>query len=314
MPKSMLVNPKDQFKKRTIKFQDIKVCEYNKTVADEKDNFKKEDFLGMYADMVAIREFEEMLLALKKKGEYNERKFTYPGPSHLALGEEATAVGQAYELGVNDFIFGTHRSHHEVIAKAMSAIKKLSDKELTKIMEEYDGGMQYAVVKKYSTAKNVKDLARDYFMYGLMCELFAKNMGFSRGLGGSMHAFFLPFGIFPNNAIVGGAGPIATGVALYKKCNKRDGIVVANAGDGAAGRGPVFEAMNFAAMDQFTQLWEDGYKGGLPIIFNFNNNHYGMGGQTKGETMAYGDLARLGCIAQNQLNAERINGWILPST
>ena len=91
----MLVNPKDQFKNRTIKFKDIKVCEYNKTVAEEKDNFSKEDFLGMYADMVAIREFEEMLLALKKKGEYNERKFTYPGPSHLALGEEATAVGQA---------------------------------------------------------------------------------------------------------------------------------------------------------------------------------------------------------------------------
>ena len=115
--------------------------------------------------------------------------------------------------------------------------------------------------------------------------------------------------IFPNNAIVGGSGPIATGVALYKKCNKKPGIVVANAGDGAAARGPVYEAMNFAAMDQYNELWEDGYKGGLPIIFNFNNNHYGMGGQTKGETMAYGDLARLGCIAQNQMNAERINGW-----
>lgn len=309
MPKSQFVDPAVQFAKRTITFEDIKVCDYNKTVADEKDNFSKEDFLGMYADMVAIREFEEMLFALKKKGEYNDKKFTYPGPSHLALGEEATAVGQAYELGVNDFIFGTHRSHHEVIAKAMSAIKKLSDEELTKIMTEYDGGMQYNVVKKYSKADNVKDFARDYFMYGLMCELFAKDMGFSRGLGGSMHAFFLPFGIFPNNAIVGGAGPIATGVALFKKCNKKDGIVVANAGDGAAARGPVYEAMNFAAMDQYDQLWEDGYKGGLPIIYNFNNNSYGMGGQTCGETMAYGDLARLGCIARNQLNAERVNGW-----
>ena len=309
MPKSQYVDPQQMFKKRTIKIKDIKVCDYNKTVADEKDNFSKEDFLGMYADMVAIREFEEMLLALKKKGEYNNKKFTYPGPSHLAIGEEATAVGQAYELDVNDFIFGTHRSHHEVIAKAMSAIKKLSDEELEKIMKEYNGGVQYEVVKKYSTATNTKDFARDYFMYGLMCELFAKDMGFSRGLGGSMHAFFLPFGIFPNNAIVGGAGPIATGVALYKKCNKKAGVVVANAGDGAAGRGPVFEAMNFAAMDQLNELWEDGYKGGLPIIFNFNNNSYGMGGQTKGETMAYGDLARLGCIAQNQLNAERINGW-----
>lgn len=309
MPKSMYVDPQEMFKKRTIKIKDIKVCDYNKTVADEKNKFSKEDFIGMYADMVAIREFEEMLLALKKKGEYNGKKFTYPGPSHLAIGEEATAVGQAYELGVDDFIFGTHRSHHEVIAKAMSAIKKLSDEELEKIMKEYNGGVQYEVVKKFSNAETIKDFARDYFMYGLMCELFAKDMGFSRGLGGSMHAFFLPFGIFPNNAIVGGAGPIATGVALYKRCNKKNGVVVANAGDGAAGRGPVFEAMNFAAMDQLSELWEDGYKGGLPIIFNFNNNSYGMGGQTRGETMAYGDLARLGCIAQNQLNAERINGW-----
>ena len=32
---------------------------------------------------------------------------------------------------------------------------------------------------------------------------------------------------------------------LYKKCNKKPGIVVANAGDGAAARGPVYEAMNF---------------------------------------------------------------------
>ncbi len=309
MPKNMIVHPEESFAKRKIKLKDIAVCEYNKTVADEKKNFSKEDFLGMYADMVAIREFESMLMDIKKKGEYNGKKFTYPGPSHLGLGEEATAVGQAYELGVDDFIFGTHRSHHEVIAKAMSAIKKLSDEELTNIMENYHEGAVYAVVKKYSDAKTVKDLAKDYFMYGLMCELFAKDMGFSRGLGGSMHAFFLPFGIYPNNAIVGGAGPIATGVALYKKCNKKPGIVIANAGDGAAGRGPVFEAMNFAAMDQYNELWEEGYKGGLPIIFNFNNNHYGMGGQTRGETMAYGDLARLGCIAQNQMNAERVNGW-----
>ncbi len=309
MPKSMYVSPKDKFAKRTISFKDIPVCEYNKTVKDEKDNFTKEEFLGMYADMVAIREFESMLQSIKLQGEYNGKKFTYPGPSHLAIGEEATAVGQAFTLGVDDFIFGTHRSHHEVIAKGLSAIRKLSDEELIKIMEEFNGGKNYEVIKKYSTGKTTKDIARDFFMFGITCELFAKDMGFSRGLGGSMHAFFLPFGIYPNNAIVGGSGPIATGVALYKKCNKKKGIVIANAGDGAAARGPVYESMNFAAMDQFNELWEDGYKGGLPIIYNFNNNHYGMGGQTKGETMAYDDLARLGCIAKNQLNAERINGW-----
>ncbi|MGN1080454.1 MAG: thiamine pyrophosphate-dependent enzyme [Acutalibacteraceae bacterium] len=309
MPKSMYIEPAPKFEKRKIKFKDIEVCSYNKTVADEKDNFTKEDFLGMYADMVQIREFETMLQSLKKQGNYNDKEFTYPGPSHLAIGEEATAVGEAYCLDANDFIFGTHRSHHEVIAKAMSAIKKLSDEELIKIMEEFNDGKNYEIVKKYSTADNTKDLARDFFMYGLMAELFAKDCGFNRGLGGSMHAFFLPFGIFPNNAIVGGSAPIATGVALYKKCNKKPGVVVANAGDGAAARGPVYESMNFANMDQFRELWEDGYKGGLPIIFNFNNNHYGMGGQTKGETMCYDDLARLGAIAPNEFNAERVNGW-----
>ncbi len=311
MPKSMYVDPKQAFKKRTIKFKDIPVCQYSKSIKDELDakNFTKADLIGIYADMVAIREFETMLMDIKLKGNYNQKEYTYPGPSHLAIGEEATAVGQAYLLGVEDFIFGTHRSHHEVIAKGLSAIKKLSDDELLEIMKSYNNGVNYETVKKHSTAKNTKDLAKDFFMYGIMCELFAKDCGFSRGLGGSMHAFFLPFGIFPNNAIVGGSGPIATGVALYKKCNQKGGVVVANAGDGAAARGPVYESMNFANMDQFKELWEDGYKGGLPIIYNFNNNHYGMGGQTKGETMAYGDLARLAAFTPDQMHAERINGW-----
>ena len=309
MPKSMYVSPDPKFEAREITFENIPVCQYNKTIKQETKNFSKEDFLGIYADMMTIREFETMLLNVKTQGKYNDKEFTYPGPSHLAIGEEATAVGQAYCLDENDFIFGTHRSHHEVIAKAMSAIKKLSDEELEKIMKEFNNGKNYEIVKKHSTATTTKDLAKDFFMFGLMAELFAKDCGFSRGLGGSMHAFFLPFGIFPNNAIVGGSAPIATGVALYKKCNQKGGVVVANAGDGAAARGPVYESMNFANMDQFRELWEEGYKGGLPIIFNFNNNHYGMGGQTKGETMCYDDLARLGAISPNQFNVERINGW-----
>ena len=38
--------------------------------------------------------------------------------------------------------------------------------------------------------------------------------------------------------------------------------------------------MNFSAMDQFKTLWEEGRKGGLPIIFNVFDNFNGMGGQT----------------------------------
>lgn len=309
MPKSQFINPKEQFAARSISFTDIPVNQYSRTPTDEKYNFTKEEFVGIYADMAAIREFESMLLQIKQQGNYAGREFTYPGPAHLAIGEEATAVGQAFTLGVDDFIFGTHRSHHEVIAKAFSAIRQLSDRRLLRIMEECNEGRNYAVIRQHSAHKSVKEQAKDFFIFGLACELFAKDMGFSRGLGGSMHAFFLPFGIFPNNAIVGGSAPIATGVALYKKCNRKPGIVVANAGDGAAARGPVYESMSFASMDQFRDLWGKEYQGGLPIIYNFNNNHYGMGGQTAGETMGYGDLARLGCITPGQMQAERINGW-----
>ncbi len=309
MPKSQFVDPKENFKKRTIKFNDIPVCAYDKKVKDVKDEFTKEELLGIFEDMLAIREFETMLNTIKKFGNYNDKEFTYPGPAHLAAGEEASAVGEAFYLDENDFVCGSHRSHHEVIAKGFSAIRKLSDEKLIEIMQSVNGGKNYEIIKSHSKTEDVKEMAREFFLYGLMAELFAKDNGFSRGLGGSMHAFFLPFGIFPNNAIVGGSGPVGTGIALFKKCNQKSGVVIANLGDGSAARGPVYESMNFSAMDQYTQLWEDGYKGGLPIIYNFSNNHYGMGGQTKGETMAYDDLARLGAITPSNMNAERINGW-----
>ncbi len=311
MPKSQFVHHDDMRKAGKITFKDMPANQYKKTIAQEikEGNFTKKDLIGIYEDMLAIREFETMLQTIKLEANYNGKDFTYPGPSHLGIGEESTAVGQAYLLDENDFIFGTHRSHHEVIAKGLSCIRKMSDEKLIEIMESVQGGRIYKLIKEKSTAKNTKDLARDFFLYGLMAELFAKDNGFSRGLGGSMHAFFLPFGIFPNNAIVGGSAPVGTGVALFKKCNQKKGVIVANAGDGAAARGPVYESMNFANMDQFRELWEEGYKGGLPIIFNFNNNSYGMGGQTRGETMAYGELARLGAMAKNQMHAERVDGW-----
>lgn len=76
------------------------------------------------------------------------------------------------------------------------------------------------------------------------------------------------------------------------------------------GRGPVYESMTFASMDQFRQLWEESKRGGMPILFNVFNNDYGMGGQTRGETMGYDFLARLGSgITPTQMYAERIDGF-----
>ena len=308
MPKCQFVDPVKLRAAGTLTFEDIPMNQYRKGIKEERDNYSDEELLNIYSDMLTIRQFEIMLNSIKKQGVYCGREFTYPGPAHLSLGEESVAVGQAFLLDRDDFILGNHRSHHELIAKAMSAIRKLEDSELMEVMEHFSGGRLLRVVE--DSAGTVQDLAANFFLYGAICELFAKANGFSHGLGGSMHAFFLPFGIYPNNAIVGGSAPIGLGVALYKKCNQRDGIVVANLGDGSVGCGPVWESLNFAAMDQFTQLWEDDYKGGLPLIFNFTNNSYGMGGQTCGETMAYRELARIGAgISPTQLHAERVDGF-----
>jgi 2-oxoisovalerate dehydrogenase E1 component len=114
----------------------------------------------------------------------------------------------------------------------------------------------------------------------------------------------------PNNAIVGGSADIATGAALYKRVNHSPGICIANIGDAALGCGPVWEAMTFAAMDQYRTLWDDKLGGAPPILFNFMNNFYGMGGQTIGETMGFGVLARVGLgVNPEAMHAERVDGY-----
>jgi len=310
MTKCLIVDPAKERKAGKISFRDIPVNVYQKTVADEKGNFTKEEFLRIYRDMLVVREFETMLLMIKTTGEYEGIAYNHPGPAHLGIGQEAAYVGQAFCLGINDFTFGSHRSHGEILAKGLSAIEQLPDVELMNIMKSFFDGETFSVIEKTTKATKVKDIAIEFLLYGTLAEIWARKTGFNRGLGGSMHAFFTPFGIFPNNAIVGGSADIATGAALFKRVNRKDGIVVCNIGDGSIGCGPVYEAMNFAAMDQFRLLWDEEHKGGLPIIFNIFNNFYGMGGQTCGETMAFSEVARLGAgIAPNQMHAERIDGF-----
>jgi len=314
MPKIQYVDPQKAFAPGFIKFDDIPVCQYNKTLAQEQKLYSKQDFMRIYRDMRIIREFETMLNEVKTKNAYNGVEYNNPGPAHLSLGQEASAVGQAYCLDINDYNFGSHRSHGEIIAKGLSSIHKLDDKELYDIMKEFlDGSILKVIEGKEEVIGNVKELAIDFLLYGALAEIFARTTGFNRGLGGSMHAFFIPFGIFPNNAIVGGAAPVALGAAIYKRSNKKKGIIVSNAGDGAMGRGPVLESLNMSSMDQIKMLWDkDGVngQGGMPILFNIFNNFYGMGGQTAGETMAYGMAARIGAgVNPEQMHSERVNGY-----
>jgi len=309
MPKVQIIDPSEVRKPGFVEFQPIPVNQYQKSVTEEKENFTHEEFKAIYHDMVLIREFETMLNLIKIKGEYNGTSYNHPGPAHLSIGQESAAVGMAWTLTVDDFIFGSHRSHGEILAKGMSAIHKLDDEQLTRIMENFFDGAIYDIVKK-GFEGSVKELAGRFLVYGTLAEIFARKTGFNKGLGGSMHAFFTPFGVYPNNAIVGGSGDIAVGAALYKKINRKPGLVVANIGDASMACGPVWEGISFAAMDQFRKLWEGEMQGGLPVIINIMNNQYGMGGQTAGETMGYGIAARIGAgVNTEQMHAERVDGY-----
>jgi 2-oxoisovalerate dehydrogenase E1 component len=200
-----------------------------------------------------------MLNEFKTKGTWNGIEYNHKGPAHLSLGQEASAVGQSVNLTTNDYIFGSHRSHGEILAKCFSALWQFSqssdgEKKLETIMKGFLGGETLMLAEKIPY-KNIRELAENFVLYGTLAEIFARKAGFNRGLGGSMHAFFTPFGSMPNNAIVGGSGDIAAGAALYKRINRKPGIVIANIGDASMGCGPVWEAMMLSAMAQYRTPW-----------------------------------------------------------
>ncbi|MEP6756929.1 MAG: thiamine pyrophosphate-dependent enzyme [Chthonomonadales bacterium] len=316
MPKSLSINPAEVRKTGFIKFKPIPVNQYNRTLNEELDRFAHEDLIGIFHDMVVIRQFESMLNEVKIKGGFKGVEYNHRGPAHLSIGQEASAVGQAFLLGVDDHIFGSHRSHGEILAKGLSAITKLVDATLLGIMTTYMDGAALKVIEKAapksikSKLSDIKSLAIDFLLYGALAEIFGREAGFNKGMGGSMHAFFTPFGVYPNNAIVGGSADISVGASLFKKVNGKPGLVVCNIGDASASCGPTWEALCFATMDQFKTLWDKAHRGGLPLIMNFVNNFYGMGGQPVGETGGFQILARLGAgLTPDQMHAERIDGY-----
>jgi TPP-dependent pyruvate/acetoin dehydrogenase alpha subunit len=98
----------------------------------------------------------------------------------------------------------------------------------------------------------------------MMAELLAKDSGYCRGRGGSMHIADVAAGNLGANGIVGGGIPIAVGAALAQQLTGSGRVVVSFFGDGAANEGAFHEAANLAA------VWE------LPVVFVCENNHYGM--------------------------------------
>lgn len=108
-------------------------------------------------------------------------------------------------------------------------------------------------------------LARGISAKSIMAEMYGNVEGCSRGRGGSMHLFDSATRFYGGSAIVGGALPLAVGMALADKMMKRDRVTVCIFGDGAVAEGEFHESLNLAA------LWK------LPVLFVCENNRYAMG-------------------------------------
>ena len=310
MPKSLIIDPAEARRRGVICAPDIPVNAYSRDPQAEADCYSPAQLLAVYRDMRLIREFETALDSIKKEGAYRGIAYEHRGPAHLSIGQEAAAVGQCLALQADDFILGSHRSHGEILAKGLAAIRQLDNAQLLDIMAGSMEGAALRVVEALHSYQDECDLAADWLIYSAYAEIFARDTGFNRGMGGSMHTFFPPFGIMPNNAIVGGSADIALGMALFKRVNRNAGIVIANIGDSSVASGPVWEALNFAAMDQYQTLWDADLGGAPPILFNFVNNFYGMGGQPQGETLGHGMLARVGLgVNAEAMHSERVDGY-----
>ena len=111
-----------------IHFSDIALNTYSKTPRKNSQAYSAEDFLNIWRDMCAIREFETILNEIKTQGQLTRAlPIIISGPAHLSIGQEAAAVGMAFPLTPEDHIFGSHRSHGEILAKGFSAIRQLGD-------------------------------------------------------------------------------------------------------------------------------------------------------------------------------------------
>lgn len=108
-------------------------------------------------------------------------------------------------------------------------------------------------------------LARGIDADYIMAEMYGKQEGCSKGRGGSMHLFDKSKKFYGGNAIVCGHLPIAVGMALASKKQKKQTIACCFFGEGAAAEGEFHEAMNLAA------LWQ------VPVLFVCENNLYAMG-------------------------------------
>ncbi|MBF4572577.1 MFS transporter [Herbiconiux sp. VKM Ac-1786] len=205
----------------------------------------------MLGQLHLIRAFEEAVLELAGAGLVH-------GPAHSSIGQEGGAVGSIVGLRSSDGVNGSHRGHHQFLAKALAHVAP-------------EGLDPTALV-----TPAVQDV-----LQRTLAEILGLAQGYCRGRGGSMHLQWHEAGALGTNAIVGGGVPMGAGNAWAQKhaaeaqagsgssdadADAAGGsdLTVSYFGDGAVNIGSVLESMNLAA------AWK------LPFCFFIENNLYAV--------------------------------------
>src|SRR4051795_8014462 len=208
---------------------------------------------SMLRELVLIRTFEEFVLELAGEGLIH-------GPAHSSIGQEGGAVGSVIGLTSQDTVNGSHRGHHQFLAKVLSHIHP----------------------EGIDPTKPFSDEVRAVVLRSL-AEICGLDRGFSHGRGGSMHLQWKDAGAIGTNAIVGGGVPLAAGSGWAhpqgrprpgavpslrgRRAHRQagtDAVAVTYFGDGATNIGSTLESMNLAA------AWK------LPLCFFIENNQYAV--------------------------------------
>jgi 2-oxoisovalerate dehydrogenase E1 component len=188
----------------------------------------------MLGELHLIRAFEETVLELAADGLVH-------GPAHSSIGQEGGAVGSIVGLGSTDGVNGSHRGHHQFLAKAITHVS---------------GGVIDPAALVTPEIQTV--------LQRTLAEILGLAQGYCRGRGGSMHLQWFEAGALGTNAIVGGGAPMAAGNAWAQKRAGTTDITINYFGDGASQIGSILESMNLAA------TWK------LPVCFFIENNLYAV--------------------------------------
>ncbi|MCU1546379.1 MAG: transporter [Homoserinimonas sp.] len=189
---------------------------------------------SMLGQLHLIRAFEETVLELAGEGLVH-------GPAHSSIGQEGGAVGSIIGMRSTDAVNGSHRGHHQFLAKAITHVSQ--------------------------GTLDLDDLVTDDLQSVLqrtLAEILGLAQGFCHGRGGSMHLQWFEAGALGTNAIVGGGVPLGAGNAWAQKHAGTTDITMSYFGDGAVNIGSVLESMNL------TSAWK------LPLGFFIENNLYAV--------------------------------------